>query len=214
MRKKSFLYLILLFGNLMFTACNDVVSYADLKEKEKDAINSFLVSNNFVEGPINVISQAEFIAKDSTTDVSKNEFVLLGSTGVYMQIVRKGEGVKMKSGDSKTVLARFLEYNIQSGDTLLTNRFSASNVDKFTVSLSGTTFTGSFISGYMYSYYSSSYGTSVPTAWMIPLSYINLGRNTANLAEVRLIVPHDQGTQAASQSVYPTYYEISYEAGL
>ena len=68
----------------MFTACNDVVSYADLKEKEKDAINSFLVSNNFVEGPINVISQAEFIAKDSTTDVSKNEFVLLGSTGVYM----------------------------------------------------------------------------------------------------------------------------------
>ncbi|MBQ4461443.1 MAG: DUF4827 domain-containing protein [Bacteroidaceae bacterium] len=214
MRKKSFLYLILLFGNLMFTACNDVVSYADLKEKEKDAINSFLVSNNFVEGPINVISQAEFIAKDSTTDVSKNEFVLLGSTGVYMQIVRKGEGAKMQSGDSKTVLARFLEYNIQSGDTILTNRFSASNVDKFTVSLSGTTFTGSFISGYMYSYYSSSYGTSVPTAWMIPLSYINLGRNTANLAEVRLIVPHDQGTQAASQSVYPTYYEISYEAGL
>lgn len=49
---------------------------------------------------------------------------------------------------------------------------------------------------------------------MIPLSYINLGRNTADLAEVRLIVPHDQGTQAASQSVYPTYYEISYEAGL
>ena len=172
------------------------------------------MSNNFVEGPINVISQAEFIAKDSTTDVSKNEFVLLGSTGVYMQIVRKGEGAKMQSGDSKTVLARFLEYNIQSGDTILTNRFSASNVDKFTVSLSGTTFTGSFISGYMYSYYSSSYGTSVPTAWMIPLSYINLGRNTADLAEVRLIVPHDQGTQAASQSVYPTYYEISYEAGL
>ena len=58
--------------------------------------------------------------------------------------------------------------------------------------------------------------TAVPSGWLVPLSYINLGRYTssdAELAKVRLIVPHSAGQSNAVQSVYPCLYEITYQRG-
>ena len=37
-----------------------------------------------------VISERQFFDQDTMTDVSKNEFVLLESSGIYLQIVEKG----------------------------------------------------------------------------------------------------------------------------
>jgi hypothetical protein len=68
-----------------------------------------------------------------------------------------------------------------------------------------------FESGMMQAYHSS---TSVPGGWLVPLNYINVGRpekEDDQIAKVRLIVPHSQGTADASSTVFPCYYEITYE---
>ena len=64
----------------------------------------------------------------------------------------------------------------------------------------------------MYSIYGT---TSVPSGWLIPLTYVKPSRTTSSekVARVRLIVPHGQGTSQASQYVYPCYYEITYNLG-
>ena len=56
--------------------------------------------------------------------------------------------------------------------------------------------------------------TSVPSGWIVPLSYVNLGRQVSadeGIAKVRLIVPHSQGQTDATSNVYPCFYEITYQ---
>ena len=74
----------LLLLNGLMAACDDTKTYAEMREEEDDAIAAFIK-----DSAIHVITQTEFFDNDSTTDVSKNEFVQLTS-GVYMQIVDKG----------------------------------------------------------------------------------------------------------------------------
>ncbi|MBQ5577406.1 MAG: DUF4827 domain-containing protein, partial [Prevotella sp.] len=154
-----------------------------------------------------------------TTNLAKNEFVLFESSGVYMQIVRKGCGTKLKKGETATVLCRFIERNLKRGaDSIqLTNESAtySSICDKMTVKNTAGTFTASFINGssVMYRIYQSA---SVPAGWLVPLTYINLGRpinEGDEIAKVRLIVPHTQGQAYASQNVYPCLYDITYERG-
>ena len=211
MRKISLL-LLALVGIVLFTACNNDETYADQKKKERSAINSYLANEN-----IKVITEDEFYANDSTTDVSKNEFVLFESTGVYMQIVRKGCGEAIKDGENTSVLCRFTERNLLTDSIQLSNDVLAysSLVEKMNVKRSSGQYTASFVAGssIMYSAYGS---TSVPSGWLVPLAYINLGRPasaTDQVAKVRIIVPHTQGQQYATQNVYPCLYDITYERG-
>ena len=194
-------------------SCDDSETYADQKDKERAAINKFLRDSS-----INVITEAQFREQDSTTDVSKKQFVLLQSSGVYMQIVRKGCGSKIKSGETATVLCRFTERNLLTDSIQLTNDILsfASIVDKMSVTKTSGTFSASFISdqSLMASAYQS---TSVPSGWLVPLSYVNIGRPEKDgdeIAKVNIIVPHTQGHQYASSGVYPCYYTITYERGL
>ena len=64
---------------------------------------------------------------------------------------------------------------------------------------------------------SSVYGsTAVPSGWLVPFTYINVGRQTSEndeIAKVKLIVPHSQGQSNASSNVYPCFYVITYERG-
>lgn len=210
--KNLALAVIALLSLLSIASCNDTETYAEQKDKERAAISKFINDSN-----ITVISEAQFKEQDSTTDVSKNEFVLFNNSGVYMQIVRKGCGEYMKNGETATVLCRFTERNLLTDSLQLTNDILSfsSIVDKMTVSMSGGTFTASFISGesVMASAYSS---TSVPAGWLVPLKYVKLGRPTnANeeIAKVNIIVPHTQGHQYASSGVYPCYYTLTYERG-
>jgi hypothetical protein len=211
MRKTAWALLSLIVITL-FVSCNDYETYAEKKDKERSAINQFLQ-----DSAINVISEVQFDQQDSTTDVSKNQYVLFSSTGVYMQIVRKGVGSKLKNGETATVLCRFSEWNILGDSMQLRNDnlYFSSIVDKMTVKNTSGTFTASFITGasVMYSAYES---TSVPSGWLVPLTYINLGRQSTadeDIAKVKLIVPHGEGQKEASTDVYPCYYEITYERG-
>ena len=82
-----------------------------------------------------------------------------------------------------------------------------------TVVNTGGTFTASFLSGLMCSIYQSA---SVPTGWLVPLTYINIGRQDRpdqEVALVRLIVPSTQGQSDANNNVYACFYEITYQRG-
>lgn len=207
MKKLSFILSALVLM-VAFTSCHDHETYADLKKKERAAISDYIKR----EG-VKVISEDDFKAKGYVTDTAKNEFVLFESTGIYMQIVRKGCGEPIKEGETADVLCRFYETNLLTDSLQLSNNVQAyaHYVDKMTVTNSSGTFSATFVSGVM----SSVYGTSVPTGWLVPLTYIKVGRPSANeqTAFVKLIVPHDSGQSYAVQYVYPCLYEIYYERG-
>lgn len=202
----------------MFTAmsCNDGETYAEMKEKEKKAIEQFIANNSMI-GTIKVISEEQFSAQGYNTNIDKNEFVLFNNDGIYMQIVRKGEGQTMQemamerkdSTITKPLLCRFFEYDIENADTTYSNLYTPSVVDKMqcTYSHYSRSFTASFTEGRMY----AAYGSVVPQGWLKPLNYIRLTREAGKEAKVRIIVPHSSGTANASGYVLPFYYEISYQ---
>ncbi|WP_018668455.1 DUF4827 domain-containing protein [Bacteroides gallinarum] len=194
MKKLTLFFLSLLALTLGFQACDDSKTYAEMLEDEKDGINDFIRK----EG-IKVISQSEFYAQDSTTNVDENEFVQLAS-GVYMQIVDKGsenEADTVKSNDE--ILVRFMEYSILDKDTTLSNIDAAETVDAFRYTVTSSSIAGTFLQGYMMTLYSS---PTVPAGWLVPLTYVR------DRAHVRLIVSSKMGHQTAMQYVYPYYYDI------
>lgn len=203
--KKLIYVMLLVFPAMAFLSCSDSVSYAELKRNEKKYIKHWLDSAG-----VKVISESQFYAQDTMTDVSKNEYVLFDDTGIYMQIENKGTGIRVNDGETRKVLCRYVEREVSSGDTLTTNLFSASIVDVMMVSNNSGTYSGYFTSGYLYANYSSA---AVPYGWLAPMSYIFLNRELDNIAKVNLILPHDQGTSDASQSVIPCFYEITYQLG-
>lgn len=213
MKTLKFLALTLI-AIVALASCSDSETYADMKKKERSAINRYIANQK-----INVISEDVFNAQNQTTNVDKNEWVLFDGTGVYMQIVREGCGKKLESGKTEKVLCRFNEYNILESDSSLqcSNIYSQYTwlVEKMTVKNTSGTFSGTFDkkSSLMYSTYSSA---AVPSGWLVPLTYIKLGipaSATDEIAKVKLIVPHSMGQSNASQNVYPCMYEITYQLG-
>ena len=214
--------ILMMLCALFYMSCQDYETYGDKKAKERDAINNFISKKN-----IQVIDENQFEAQGYTTDTTKHQFVKMSRTGVYMQIVRKGCGSKLEENKSVSVICRFTEFNILADSVQLSNLMpsfliynqstgtaidASQYYEKMNVSRTGTTITASFVSGLMMMYHSSS--SSVPGGWLIPLNYINIGRPESEndeIARVNLIVPHSQGTADASSSVYPCYYEITYE---
>lgn len=202
-----------LAGLMLVTSCSDTETYADKKKKERSAISRYIKNQN-----ITVISEDKFFSQDSMTDVSKNEYVLFESSGVYMQIIRKGCGEKLKIGETATALCRFNEYNLLESDSTLqlTNIYQYKwLVDKLNVNNNSGTINGSFISGssLMYTRYGQA---AVPSGWLTPLTYVNLGRPEKDgdqVAKVKIIVPHSEGQSDASSNVYPCLYELTYERG-
>lgn len=209
--KKSVFLLLALCGAMLFAACSKTETYAEQKDRERTAINKFLRDSS-----ITVISETDFKANGNVTDVSKNEYVLFESIGVYMQIVRSGCGEQIKDGETTTVLCRFDEVNMLTDSLQLSNNvhYFAMTPDKMSVKNTSGTYSASFISGLMYTIYKT---VAVPQGWLVPLPYIKVGRpasETDEIAKVKLIVPHTQGQSYAALGVYPCYYVITYERGI
>ena len=188
---------------LLLTACDDAVTYSEMKEKERDAVNRFVKAKG-----INVISYAEFVANDSVTDVARNEFVEIDD--VYMQIVNNPKSAddarRINDGDTRNMLVRYLEYNIMDDDTISLNTYM-SEPDEMRVSNNSGTYSATFTSGVM----AEVYGNNVPTGWLVPFNYLYFTRKQSNLAEVILIVPHSKGTVTATTYVYPCMYKITFQ---
>lgn len=204
MRQTIIALLSLLCLTTTFVACNDYETYGDKKKKERSAISQFLA-----DSAITVISEDAFHKQGDVTDTAKNEFVYMNNTGVYMQIVHKGCGTPLRDGENSDLLVRFLELCLLDS-TAIYNDTAPYDVDVMNVRRQGNTFTASLTDGVMLSAYGSE---SVPTGWLVPLKYVNVGRPRSeddHIAKVRLIVPHTQGHTIASSYVYPYYYEISF----
>lgn len=184
-------------------------SYEAKLQTEQKAIQEFIRQN-----AISVIPQNDFEAKGCTTDCNSNEYVLLGESGVYMQIVRKGCGEKVLNGETCNVLCRFSETNLLTNAILKnTTAAFASMPERFSVTKQNYTFYGSFDSSS--SLMANAYGSlAVPAGWLTPFEYINLGRpvsETDELACVRLIIPSAMGQSDAMAKVYPCYYELTFQ---
>lgn len=196
MRRLLYSVFCLMLAVLTLGSCKDSETYAEQLKKEKKIIANFIKDNG-----IKVISQSEFYAADSVTDVSKNEFVQLAS-GVYMQIVDKGsENIGDTVRNNDYVLVRF-EESVLLKDSVMktaTNLNLPYLVDKFRYVNSSSSISGIFISGAMVNYYQS---TTVPAAWLVPLKYIRDG------GAVKLIVPSKMGHSEALQNVETFYYDI------
>ncbi len=191
----------------VLSSCNDYETYGDKKEKERNAIAKFISDSSIV-----VISEDQFKQQGMTTNVSKNEFVKFDKNGVYMQIVRGGCGTSLGNTESTTLVCRYREYNILNDTTQTWNDTPnlANTPDVMSITRNNASFTASFTSGVMYTFY----GGSVPAGWLVPLSYVKVGRPQTfeeECAKVRLIVPHTQGHATASSNVTPYYYVITFQ---
>lgn len=200
---------MMVFGlGLFFQSCNDTKTYAEMKEEERDAIKRFIELNE-----IKVIDEEQFAEQDSTTNVSANEYVLFDETGVYMQVVERGKGETLTDGRHE-ILVRYVEERISvSGttDTLSLNTISNlyAHPDEFILTKQDNSMSATFsVNGAMYEAHSSAY---VPSGWLLPLNYLKVGRETSARSKIKLILPHSQGTSSASGSVFPCYYEITYQ---
>lgn len=186
-----------------FYSCDDTVTYYEMQEKERKAVKDFVKENG-----INVISYEDFIANDSVTDVARNEYVEID--GVYMQIVRNPKTApdarRIDEGETRNILVKYFEYNIQDGDTISGNLFMG-EADEMLVTNNSGTYSATFTSGVM----ESVYGNAVPSGWLIPFTYLHFTRHQSQLAKVNLIVPHKHGTVTATTYVYPCFYQVTFQ---
>lgn len=235
--KKLLLSIIAIAALVTFAACDHNETYADQRNRELDSINAFLRNEN-----VKVIKETEFEqrfearkAGDKTikltdTDPSNNEYVLFESNGIYMQVINDGCGDYIAKGKTQNVLCRYTEYCLANRAKICDDAITLTNdvprfaiyTDEMSVKNTSGTFEGSFVdtnhSLLAQTYNSSYYGSvsaTVPSGWLIPFSWIKIGRLiTADdeLAHVRLLVPHTYGTTSASASVYACLYDIRFQA--
>jgi hypothetical protein len=227
MKKILYTILGLMIAFTGFVSCSDDQTYAEQKDKERKAVESFLKRDVTIVGPsgdticnvgvINVITEQEFFAQDSTTNLEKNEYVLFASSGIYMQIIRKGVGEKIAKGQTRQIACRFIEFNILGDSLQLRNdvAYWHTNPDILAVTNTSGTFSGLFVTGTQAGAMYQTYGEEkVLDGWLAPFPYIRIGRQTTpdgEIAKVRLIVPHTAGQSNAATNVYPCFYEILYQ---
>ena len=202
--KKILLFMIAAI--VVFASCNDYETYGDQKEKERNAINKFIADSS-----ITVISEDVFNQNGYKTDLSRNEFVRLDKSGVYMQIVRQGCGTKLQNGETANLVCLCEEYDIMNDTTgVVTNlSYTAACPDIMRVTCTSGTFTASFTKSIAYNMYYCYSSAAVPAGWLVPLTYVNVGvpqSDDDEIAKVRLIVPHSQGHTIATQKVALYYY--------
>ena len=187
---------------LSFISCKKYETYSDQKKREHEQIEDFISARS-----INVISEETFAAQGNKTP--GNDYVYLNNSGVYMHIARKGAGTPLQDGENCRLYIRFTEINLSDTTKSISNCFSPYDPDIMSISKTGTTLTGAFTYGAMLSVY----GASVPSGWLAPLSYINVGVPTVDedVSLVRLIIPHTQGHTISSGNVCPYYNEISFQ---
>ena len=141
---RKIIYTFAVLAMLLTVACDDYETYGELKEKERNNIRQFIADSSFV-----IIDETQFHEQGDLT-IGDKQFVYLSKSGVYMQILREGCGMKIKDGESLSVICRFTELGIQDGSILTNNDpESVYDPDIMNVTKAGSTYTASYISGMM-----------------------------------------------------------------
>ncbi|MBQ0073208.1 MAG: DUF4827 domain-containing protein [Prevotella sp.] len=225
MKKIIYTLLCVISAATVMVSCQQEETYAEQRERANECMSSFLTGNSkvakqFFPQGIEVIDEAKFNEQGGKTlappQSEKYQFLLHATTGVYMHIVNNGNGDKLHSGESTNILCRFAEYNVNGDSLYMSNKHlasTASTPDVMAVTNTSGTFTASFLSGVMPSV---NQNTEVPNGWLVPLTFIQLGRYESHdetTAHVYLLVPHTQGHTAAKTNVYGCFYDLEYERG-
>lgn len=223
-------FLLSVIFPLFFQSCNKGITYAEQKENEKNDIQSWIVKHDY-----KIISEEQFYKQDSLTN--ENEFVLLKESGVYMNIIQRGKGKRILDDGRYTIISRYIEIALSgienffvTGDTLSGNMklrnypvFGPENwglpqymaqPDDYILTIDNNTYKASFKENSMMAYVYKT--ASVPSGWLIPLRFLKPVNSiptlpSEDIARVKLIVPHSQGSAQAMQYVYPCLYEITYQ---
>lgn len=225
MKRLYWLFIIAVFA--IVSCSSEEKTYGEQKKQEREVVSRFINRNVVMMmgndtllnlGKIKVITEEEFDLQDSTTNVENNEFVLFTQSGVYMQIVREGNGKRIEPGESRRLACRFWEYNMMGDSLQLTNRVMkfAVNPEIINVSNNSGYISGSFdltvpTGSLIYKVYGD---TQVPDGWLKALEFLRVGPQTTDenrIAKVRLIVPHSSGHSHATASVYPCFYELTFQ---
>lgn len=231
--KKILLAVVAFAALFAMASCSDTETYADQRNRERDSINAFLRNEN-----IKVITEKQFQERWNSgvtltdTSASNNEYVLIESNGIYMQVLEQGCGDYIKQGTSEEVLVRFSEYNINTRAKICDDALTCSNnytgvsyyVDKIKVTNTSGTFSGMFVDPswsmfcrtYNYSSYTGSYSGTVPSGWFTPFTWVKIGRGNGEgekVAHVRLLIPHTYGSTSAATSVNACLYDMTLQKG-
>ena len=203
MKKLSTLFFLVLSAVLFFPACDDDKTYAELLEEERDMIKDFMNRQG-----ITTISMSQFEGQDSTT--LENEYVEFGGEGVYMHVDHAASGADARFAETNDViLVRFMEVNLATDDTLSTFVNSSYVPDEFRYTKSTNTILGQFIGGGVMQ---AVYGSSVPAGWLMPLNYLRLSNSSgSDRTRIKLIVSAKNGQSDAINSIYPCYYELTFQ---
>ena len=121
--------------------------------------------------------------------------------GLVFQSCNNGKTYAEMKEEEREAIKRFIER--EDINVISFEQFQEQDSTTNVKSLSAT-----FTEGIMYNTYGTPY---VPSGWLIPFNYIKVGREISGRSKIRLIVPHSEGQSDASASVYPCYYEITYQ---
>ena len=216
------LYYSILLGLVAFfslQSCDNQKTYGELVDEENAAIKTFIAKND-----IKVISLQQFVDQDSI-NTDSTEYVYFEDTGVYMNVLHRGDGKEVLKEGSHVILSRFMEVSIadvpnmglHAGDTILRNMYANGfpglylKPEEYEVTLKDNTYVGKFQgTSLMFNTYENM--TAVPAGWLLPLRYVKPIRTSESekWARVKLIVPHSEGTTMAMRFVYPCFYELTY----
>ena len=154
-----------------------------------------------------------------------------------MNIIQRGKGKRILDDGRYTIISRYLEIALSgienffvTGDTLSGNMklknypvFGPENwslpkymtqPDDYILTIDKNTYKASFKENSMMAYVYKT--ASVPSGWLIPLRFLKPANSiptlpSEDIARVKLIVPHSQGSAQAMKYVYPCLYEITYQ---
>ena len=150
MKRLTYILLgLVAISSVLFSCKEDEETYADQKEREAKQVRAWLESHN-----VDVITLKDFLQDTITNnpetgpDKTRNEYVLFEDNGVYMQIVRRGEGRILGPDETWYMNARYVETYVGTDDTMTMNLYQQ-DPDVFYVKRTGDNYTASFSSGIM-----------------------------------------------------------------
>lgn len=182
MRKLIGLIIACIALTTCFFACKSE-TYADKLKKERKAIEKFIDDNN-----IKVIHEYP-----NGGVFAENEFFKDETTGVYIQVINPGNEERPIKGKTDIYLRYDSIYDLLTKKVEANPSWNNESPMTFRYGISNTYYNSSNI--YSSSYYLLSQGC------VVPLDY-GLG----NKAEVRLIVPFENGATAQQSAYKPLYF--------
>lgn len=182
-RQASVFSIFAVLAVMMFSACNDGKSYADLLNDENKSVNSFLVWQRVEASvPADTVFEVGFDAPYYQLDDEGN---------VYMQVLSIGDGEKAE--DNQMIYFRFMRYSLANYryGNLLTGEGNADNM-------------AAAPTWFRYNNFSNSQSANYGEGLQFPLRYLPLN------SKVNIVIKSQMGWYSEISYVTPYLYTVSY----